>query len=195
MLIKLIVMSPIVVCIDGNIGVGKSTLLTELGKRGYTVIKEDLESWRWCLDNYYQDQDRWSFTLQMSILQSMALQYRLINTLKDRIVFIERSPESGMIFTSNSYKNGSMTIEEYKVVESFYKLFGWNPHVTFLLVTSVENCMERITKRNRECEKSITPEYIAKLNVEYSKLQAIEMYSNVDVRHLANDVELVCNVL
>jgi deoxyadenosine/deoxycytidine kinase len=187
-------MSPVIICIDGNIGVGKSTLLNELGKRGYTIIKEDLDSWRWCLDNYYSNQHRWSFTLQMSILQSMALQYQRINTMNDRIVFIERSPESGMIFTANSLNNGSMSIEEYNVVKSFYSLFGWNAHVTFLLKTSVEKCMERIKNRNRECESCITPEYISKLNIEYSKLRAIKMDSDVDVCQLANDIEMFCNV-
>lgn len=188
-------MAPIIICIDGNIGVGKSTLLNELHKRGYTVIKEDIDTWGWCLNKFYSDPHRWAFTLQMAILNSMISQYRNIQSMGDRLVFIERSPEAGMIFTRNNYHNGNLSLDEYNLIESYYNLFEWYPHIIILLKASVDKCMERIKRRNRECEKSITADYIYHLNVEYDKLQAIDMTEYNNVQQLANDVELICNIL
>lgn len=188
-------MAPIIICIDGNIGVGKSTLLDELKNRGNTVIKEDVDTWGWCLNNYYNNQNRWAFTLQMVVMCSMASQYKTIQTMSDRLVFIERSPESGLIFSKNSYNNKHLNLQELSLLESAYQLFDWSPHIIVLLKASVEQCMQRIASRNRECEKSITTKYISNLNIEYDKIQAIVMDNYKNVHQLADDVEMMCNVL
>ena len=49
-----------IVCIDGVIGVGKTTLLDELESRGYHVFREDLDSWQGILELFYRHPERWS---------------------------------------------------------------------------------------------------------------------------------------
>jgi len=178
----------LICCIDGNIGAGKSTVLAELNRRGYRVFKEELTSWGWCLSNYYQDPKRWAFTLQMAILRSMANQYSAINADDAKVVFVERSPESGMIFTRNSWRHGNMTTDEMNIVGDFYKLFGWTPHITIKLHTPVELCLARVMDRNRACEKSITINYLRDLDREYETLNAIRIDGTVSAVEIADTI-------
>lgn len=181
--------NPIVVCIDGNIGAGKSSVLTELERRGYYVFKEELNTWGWCLDEYYSNPNRWSFTLQMAILHSMATQYQKLATLKTDVVFVERSPESGMIFTRNSFQHGTISRNELELIGKFYAMFGWAPHVTFRLTTDPAKCFERIKLRARDCEKDLTIEYVSVLDEEYRALTAIELDGSLTSIEMANVVE------
>ena len=65
-----------IVSIDGMIGSGKSCVLDELERRGYTVFKEELDEWGSFLDHFYSNPTRWAFTLQMAVLVAMAERYK-----------------------------------------------------------------------------------------------------------------------
>ena len=41
-----------ILCIDGNIGAGKSSILVELKDMGYYVFPEDMKGWGSFLDNF-----------------------------------------------------------------------------------------------------------------------------------------------
>jgi deoxyadenosine/deoxycytidine kinase len=182
-------------CVDGNIGAGKSATLDELERRGYKVIKEDLDSWQWCLDKYYTGFDRWAFTLQMAILHSMANQYLRLRNEPASVVFIERSPASGMVFTRNSFRAGSLSLEEFQLVEGFYKLFGWNPHCTFKLDTSIDNCLERVKKRARACEQNLTIHYLHSLDEEYSSEEYTTATTTINVDGRQTPTEIANYIL
>jgi deoxyadenosine/deoxycytidine kinase len=158
------------ICIDGNIGAGKSTVLDELKSRGYWVFQEDLPNWNWCLDLYYKDPKRWAFTLQMAILNSMTKQYDIIKNLPNDLVFIERSPASGMVFTRNSLLNGDLTFPEFLLVENFYNRIGLISTKTFKINTPVDECLKRIKSRNRQCEQEISLLYLQQIDDEYNSL-------------------------
>merc|ERR1711907_427602 len=54
---------PVRVCIDGNIGAGKSTILRQLASE-YPVREEPLDDWGDLLDAYYKDPKRHAYDLQ-----------------------------------------------------------------------------------------------------------------------------------
>ena len=103
-----------IICIDGNIGAGKSTILNEIKKK-YPVYVEDIAGWG-LLDEFYRDPQRWSFTLQTSILLSMRKQYEEMMSLPGPIVFVERTPASSLVFVESSKKNNYLTEKEYKIL-------------------------------------------------------------------------------
>jgi deoxyadenosine/deoxycytidine kinase len=108
-------------CIDGNIGAGKTTILNELKNRGYCVYEEELSEWGELLNRFYSDQKRWMCTLQVAILHSMQQQYKNLVQTQDnnqKIVFIERSPQSSMIFVKNGVKQGFIDNEEANVIKN-----------------------------------------------------------------------------
>lgn len=160
-------MSPLIYCIDGNIGAGKSTILRELENRGYFVFQEDLSDWGELLNRYYQDKNRWMCTLQLSILHSMHQQYQAIKNLQHPVVFIERSPDASMIFVENGIKEGFMDDEETRVVKNLHKVLKWTPNISFYIDTPVDTCYERVKQRQRECEESITLEYLSMIHNGY----------------------------
>jgi deoxyadenosine/deoxycytidine kinase len=162
-------MKKLICCVDGNIGAGKSSVLDELGRRGYPIFKEELDNWGWCLDKFYVDPYRWAFTLQMAIFQSMTRQYRSMLKHSENVILVERSPASGMLFSVNSHRHGLMNDDELKLIENFHEMFGWTPFATFKLNTDVDTCFERIKFRGRECEKRIDINYLKWLDSDYSK--------------------------
>ena len=67
---------PRIICVDGNIAVGKSTVLDTLELEGYKVIREPVHEWSDTLKLFYEDKARWAFTLQVVILTSYRKIYR-----------------------------------------------------------------------------------------------------------------------
>lgn len=181
-------------CIDGNIGAGKTTILNELKNRGYCVYEEELSEWGELLNRFYSNQKRWMCTLQIAILHSMHQQYKkLIQTStvnSDSIVFIERSPQSSMIFVKNGVKQGFIDEEEKNVIKNLYNDLYWKPDKVFYLDTDVDLCYDRMTLRGRECEKSVTKDYLQFINDEYSQL-----YNNQNAVILQNTQNMNIQVL
>lgn len=157
-------------CIDGNIGAGKTTILNELKNRGYCVYEEELSEWGELLNRFYSDQKRWMCTLQVAILHSMKQQYKKLIQTPEDFVFIERSPQSSMIFVKNGVKQGFIDDEEANVISNIYNDLYWKPDKVFYLNTDVNLCYDRMKLRGRECEKSVTKDYLQFIHDEYSQL-------------------------
>jgi len=184
---------PLIYCVDGNIGAGKSTLLKELQNRGYYVFQEDLSDWGELLSRFYTDEKRWMCTLQIAILHSMHQQYIQIQKLRDvlhDVVFVERSPQSSMIFVKNGVRQGFMDVEENRIVENVYSILQWSPVMSFYIDTPAHVCRDRVELRRRECEDQISLEYLNFLHDEYSRT-----YSKSTNRCVKLDGNLKTNVL
>lgn len=177
-------------CIDGNIGAGKTTILNELKNRGYCVYEEELSEWGELLKRFYSDPKRWMCTLQVAILHSMQKQYKNIiqqtqQQTQEKIVFIERSPQSSMIFVKNGVKQKFIDNEEANVIKNIYNDLYWKPDKVFYLDTDVNLCYDRMKSRNRKCEKNVTKDYLQFINDEYSQL-----YNNQNAFILQNNTNL-----
>jgi len=165
-------MAPYIICIDGNIGAGKSTILDEMKNRGYTVYTEDIHDWMWVLDKCYIDSTRWAFTLQIAALNSMVSQKKYIDQLESQIVFVERCPVSTMVFTNTWYSKGCLTDDEYILLKKVYELVTWSPNITFMMTTDCNTCYDRMNCRGRTCEKSLSIEHLKEVQNQYDALYA-----------------------
>ena len=171
------------VYIEGNIGTGKTTLLSLINSnkssynilRDSSIIYEPVDEWirlkdsDGCniLDKFYGNQSRWSFTFQINSFLSRRAS---IETCTSNIKIIERSVYSDKnCFAKNCYNNGNMTELEYKI---YNRWFDWlsntkedkEPQKFIYLKTSPEICYDRILKRNREEESGITIEYLEQIH-------------------------------
>ena len=160
-----------VVSLDGNIGAGKTSILKELEKRGYVVFPEDITTWKPMLNAFYNNPQRWSFTLQMTILNSLCNQYEQMKrvTSGNAIIFMERAPASSYIFAEICKEDGFMTNDEFKIYQGIFEKLIWKPNIKLFIDTDVMPCMARIAKRAREYEKEIKPAYLEKLVMGYAK--------------------------
>ena len=93
------------IAIEGAIGVGKSSLLTALEKRGWIVFCEPVKEWCDVLTKYYQSTKNGDNDAE----QAISIQKHIAECIKrrsDRPILMERSLLSG----KNIYKGSSRKI-------------------------------------------------------------------------------------
>ena len=158
------------IAIAGNIGAGKTTL-TKLLAKHYKFNKqlEDVVKNPY-LDDFYNQMERWSFNLQIYFLNSRFRQVKEIheknkNVIQDRTIY-----EDAFIFAPNLNAMGLMPQRDY---ENYLSLFDTMlnlvkpPDLLIYLQSSIPNLVNKIHKRGRDYEKTISIEYLSRLNERY----------------------------
>lgn len=152
------------ICIEGNIGTGKSTLLARLEKDGHVVIPEAVDEWRGWLELFYKEPKRWAFSFQMKVLACFA-------RIDQEDAIVERSPLSNRhVFAQMLYNQGCMSEKEWNVFRQYHSLVSWKPHAIIYIKTSPETCYRRIQERRRPGEDGIDIEYVKKVDFHYTNL-------------------------
>ena len=158
------------VAIAGNIGAGKTTLTGMLAKHySWEPHFEDVLKNPY-LDDFYERMERWSFNLQIYFLNSRFKQLLDIeksneNVIQDRTIY-----EDAFIFAPNLNAMGLMPQRDY---ENYLSLFDTMlnlvnpPDLLVYLQSSIPNLVNKIHKRGREYEKTISIEYLSRLNERY----------------------------
>ena len=182
--------------IEGNIGVGKTTLLNNLKNYHFNVITEPVEQWGEILKLYYNDKKKYAFRFQMKILLTWIEKFITLNNTD--VYFTERSLFSGReVFFKLTCENGHVNnkdILEYN--ECFDKLLNIScikdivkPKAYIYLRTSPEICHERVKKRNRIGEEHITLEYLQTLDMYHHCWINKEKEKGVQVLEIDNSFE------
>lgn len=162
--------------VEGNIGAGKSTFLSLI--KSYLqaqIVYEPLDRWQNVgghnlFEHFYNDTARWSYTFQSYAFITRVLAQKenaARNTLPLQI--LERSVYSDRYcFAKNLYELGSMTELEWKLYQEW---FGWfvesmstKPDGFIYLRTDPEICYERLQKRSRAEENTVSLDYIKYLH-------------------------------
>ena len=158
------------IAIAGNIGSGKTTLATLLGKHyKWKVQYEDTDNNPY-LNSFYEDMLRWSFNLQVYFLNSRVRQIIDIRNsgksyVQDRTIY-----EDVYIFAPNLHSMGLMSTRDFSNYNSLFELinqFIQPPDLLIYLKASVPTLVNQIQKRGREYENSIRIDYLTKLNERY----------------------------
>lgn len=146
-----------IVCIDGNIGAGKSTVLKKLSTLGFRTEPEKIHMWP--LNLFYENPERWAFPLHLAILNSMK------NPTEETVY--ERCPVSTKdVFWSIDPRNP----HEDEIFQEYFKTVGWKPDIHIYLSVPPEKCFENIKKRVQVGDEYVTLEYIKRLDEAYSKI-------------------------
>lgn len=158
------------VAIAGNIGVGKSTLVSMLSKKlGWEPFYEPVAENPYLAD-FYGDMSSWSFHSQIFFL-THRLRSHFDLGLRDGSIIQDRSIyEDAEIFAQNLYIQGSLQQRDYQTYRELYETmlrFLPPPDLVIYLRASVPTLMNRISGRGRDYEKSIAPEYLEGLNTLY----------------------------
>lgn len=169
----------IIISVEGNIGVGKTTFISIISNNidNASVVKEPVDEWVQLtdldgtnlLETYYRDNNRWSYSFQnMACLTKME---KLLETLKNpnissQYIFLDRSIETDLnVFSSMYVDNKTYSALEYSMFKKFYQIYKNylkppNKQFYIYLKCSPEKSLERIKKRNRPEEANITLEYL-----------------------------------
>jgi deoxyadenosine/deoxycytidine kinase len=155
------------VAIAGNIGVGKSTLVTKLCKQlEWEPFFEPVGENPYLAD-FYADMATWAFHSQIFFLTRRLrshhqLGQRPTSVVQDRSVY-----EDAEIFAHNLYRQGHIKGRDYETYRDLYETVIQilpPPDLVIYLRASVDTLMERIAHRGRDYERTITPDYLQSLN-------------------------------
>lgn len=150
------------ITIDGNIGSGKTTQIKLLQKNGYSVHPEPIHEWP--LKLFYDDPKRWSFLMQMAVLNGFRIQADVY----------ERSPDSSFEIFWNPENANEI---EHSVCKSMYDTYGWKSDVFIYIDTPPFFCHQRVTRRFQEGDSSVSLSYLIELDDRYKKY--IKNHQNV----------------
>ena len=158
------------IAIAGNIGAGKTSLTKQLSKSlKYKPYYEDVIANPY-LDDFYNHMERWSFTLQIYFLNSRFKQLVTIDNKKENVIQDRTIYEDAFIFAPNLNAMGLMTQRDY---DNYLALFDTMlnlvkpPDLLVYLQSSIPSLVNKIHKRGRDYEKTISIEYLSRLNERY----------------------------
>lgn len=160
------------ITIAGNIGVGKSTLVTLLANHlGWEPVHEAVNENPY-LPDFYNDMPRWAFHSQIYFLgrrlqQHHDLLQKNAPIIQDRSVY-----EDAEIFARNLHHQQQLTGRDW---ETYYQLYQTlttllrPPDLIIYLRASLPTLQRRIAHRGRPYEQAIPPTYLAQLNTLYDQ--------------------------
>lgn len=160
------------IAVAGNIGVGKSTLVTLLSERlGWKPFFEPVEENPYLAD-FYRDMRTWAFHSQIYFLTRRLRIHRALiehanSAIQDRSVY-----EDAEVFAYNLHLQGQIGDRDYQSYRDLYEVlseFLPPPDLVVYLRASVPTLMERIRARGRDYERRISPEYLEQLNQLYER--------------------------
>ncbi len=158
------------IAIAGNIGAGKTTLTTQLGKHfGWEIHYESTDDNPY-LSDFYMDMHRWSFNLQIYFLNSRYQQVlEILNgqktVIQDRTIY-----EDAYIFAPNLHDMGLMSTRDFENYFSLFKTMSSQikpPDLLIYLKASIPTLVNHIQHRGRAYEGTISIDYLKRLNERY----------------------------
>lgn len=183
------------VAVAGNIGVGKTTLVTKLcDNLNWTPFFEP-ESDNPYLPDFYKDMQTWAFHSQVFFLTRRLRAHKNLcahpgSVIQDRSVY-----EDAKIFAHNLYQQQQMGERDYRTYQELYQAlveFLPPPDLVLYIKASVPTLQLRIKQRGREYEEKIDPSYLGQLNVLYD--QWIENFDLCPVLTIPGDnLDFVAN--
>lgn len=158
------------IAIAGNIGAGKTSLAELLAKYyKWEAHFEDVIDNPY-LDDFYNHMERWSFNLQIYFLKSRFQQLLKIKESKKPIIQDRTIYEDAHIFAPNLKAMGLMNQRDFKNYQELFELLESlikGPDLLVYLRSSIPNLVNKIHKRGRDYENSISIDYLSRLNERY----------------------------
>jgi len=149
-------------CIDGPIGVGKTSLVELLARRFEGVkLLEDIDNP--FLGDFYNDKPGTAFQTELYFLLSRFKQQQDIQQrgLFDRLLLADYTFPKNRIF---AYLN--LSDDELMLFDKLYTLLEPQiptPDLVLYLTADLETCKRRIRRRDRSFERSIADDYLTEL--------------------------------
>lgn len=160
------------VVIEGNIGIGKSTLADKLHEllKGSTRLVEPVDG-NLALAEFYKDPKRWSFALQMDYLYKRFEQHYEANAY-DGLFIMDRGIVGDKVFVNVLYDSDDMNFIEVEIYENTRNILLdlLEPADMYIYLRGTpERAFAQIQKRSRSIEDGIPLEYLQTLDKAYMK--------------------------
>lgn len=182
------------IAVAGNIGAGKSSLTTLLGKNfGWETYYESVEDNPY-LSDFYEDMRRWSFNLQIYFLSSRFKHQKILMNMESSLIQDRTIYEDVEIFAKNLHEMGLMSDRDYQNYCSLFDEMASYlkaPDLLIYLRADVPTLVKQIQQRGREYENTIRIEYLERLNRLYEDW--IDSYEHEKLVIDTDDIDFVNN--
>ncbi|MCX2719083.1 2-amino-4-hydroxy-6-hydroxymethyldihydropteridine diphosphokinase [Lentiprolixibacter aurantiacus] len=154
--------------IEGNIGVGKTTLAKKVSEEFNAKLVLERFADNPFLPKFYKDQARYAFPLEMSFLADRYQQYT--DDTRQFDLFKKFMVSDYDIYKSLIFAKVTLGPEEYAL---YRKLFTYmykevkKPDLYIYLHQDTKRLLENIKKRGRDYEQQIAPQYLEQINKGY----------------------------
>jgi deoxyadenosine/deoxycytidine kinase len=156
------------VVIEGNIGAGKTTLAGRIANQFDARLILERFADNPFLPKFYNDPDKYSFPLELSFLADRYKQLK--EELIAQELFKTFTVADYYFMKSLVFAASTLTGDEYNLYRQiFYIIYGSlpRPDIYVYLHLTPERLLQNIEKRGRNFEKSITREYLKKIQDNY----------------------------
>ncbi|RZJ63412.1 MAG: 2-amino-4-hydroxy-6-hydroxymethyldihydropteridine diphosphokinase [Flavobacterium sp.] len=173
------------IAIEGNIGAGKTTLATMIASdfNAKTVLERFADNP--FLPKFYEDKNRYAFSLEMSFLADRYQQ--ISDDLAQFDLFRDFIIADYHIFKSLIFSKVTLSEDEYRLYRKLFEIIYKEmpkPDLYVYLYQNTERLLENIRNRGRSYEQEIPAEYLDSINRGY--LDYIK--SQVDLNVLVIDI-------
>ena len=156
------------IAIEGNIGAGKTSLTTKISHDFNAKLILERFADNPFLPKFYEDAQRYAFTLEMSFLadryQQISDDLSQLDLFKDFIV------SDYDVFKSLIFSKITLPEDEFKLYRKLFYLMYKDiakPDLYVYLYQNTKRLQENIKQRGRDYEKDIADEYLEKINAGY----------------------------
>lgn len=178
----------IFITVAGNVGAGKSTLTKLLSEKLNLKSHFEKVDCNPYLDDFYKDQEKWGFHLQLYFLAQRFKQQKEISqngfdNIQDRSIY-----EDVEIFAKSLYENNKMNKRDFETYKDlFYDMIPYlkKPDLMIYLTGSIDSIINRINSRGRDMEKRVPRDYWENLHSRYESW--IKSYNESPVLHVNID--------
>ena len=155
------------VVIEGNIGVGKTTLATMLAKDfDARLILEKFEENPF-LPKFYKDPEKHAFPLELFF---MAERYHQLKKQKEQDLFQPITIADYFFMKSKLFAQNNLQKDEQQLFNSLFEIMLSslpNPNLLVYLYADVERLQKNIKSRGRDFEQEISNEYLQDIQDKY----------------------------
>ena len=160
------------IAVAGNIGVGKTSLVTYLGTRyGFQPFFEPFAENPY-LEDFYADMPRWGFHSQIWFLAHKFRLHRELEKAEGTLVQDRTIYEDAEIFAASLHRQGKMNDRDFATYSELYRAMRASlrpPDLMIYLRCSVPAARRRIKRRGRPSEMEIPVAYLKRLNELYEE--------------------------
>ncbi len=170
------------IAIEGNIGAGKTSLANKIAHDFNAKLILERFADNPFLPKFYEDAQRYAFTLEMSFLadryQQISDDLSQLDLFKDFIV------SDYDVFKSLIFSKITLLEDEFKLYRKLFYLMYKDlrkPDLYVYLYQNTERLQENIKKRGRDYEQNIANEYLEKINAGYLEFLKSQPDFNVKI--------------
>ena len=160
------------IVLAGNIGAGKSTLVSLLADKLDFMPYFEPVAENPFLKDFYGDMKRWAFHSQIFFLTSRAKGHRELVSDPRSVVQDRSLYEDAEVFAKNLSLQGALSNQEWATYRELYRTLAAilpPPDLVIYIRASVKTLKSRIAKRGRDFEAKIPDSYLQGLNTLYEE--------------------------